>query len=132
MADQNHSLGAVELPSRGERIIRQKALLGTGYEGIRLPVVVLLDNIRSMYNVGAFFRAADGVALEKVCLGGITAHPPKSAITKTALGAEDVVAWEHDGDAVRMAERLRDRGFEIAAAKQTGNSGRHSNKSTEP
>jgi tRNA G18 (ribose-2'-O)-methylase SpoU len=65
-----------------------------GYEGLRLPAAVLLDNVRSMYNVGAFFRAADGVGLEKICLCGITAHPPKKAISKTALGAEEVVDWQ--------------------------------------
>ena len=86
-----------------------------GYEGLRLPAAVLLDNVRSMYNVGAFFRAADGVGLEKVCLCGITAHPPKKAISKTALGAEEVVAWEHDWDAIQMAESMRRRGFAIAA-----------------
>jgi 23S rRNA (guanosine2251-2'-O)-methyltransferase len=80
-----------------------------------IPAAVLLDNVRSMYNVGAFFRAADGVGLEKLCLCGITAHPPKKAISKTALGAEETVQWEHDWDAVRMAERMRSIGFEIAA-----------------
>jgi tRNA G18 (ribose-2'-O)-methylase SpoU len=85
------------------------------YEGVRLPVTVLLDDVRSMYNVGAFFRAADGVGLERLCLGGITAHPPKKAISKTALGAEETVAWEHDWDAVEMAKRLRQRGFALAA-----------------
>jgi len=82
---------------------------------LRLPVAVLLDNVRSMYNVGAFFRAADGVGLERLCLCGITAHPPKKAISKTALGAEETVRWEHDWDAVHMAESLRASGFEIAA-----------------
>ncbi len=81
----------------------------------RLPVAVLLDNVRSMYNVGAFFRAADGVHLEKLCLCGITAHPPKKAISKTALGAEETVPWEHDWDAVEMAQRLRSAGFSLAA-----------------
>jgi len=86
----------------------------------RIPVAVLLDNVRSMYNVGAFFRAADGVGLEKLCLCGITAHPglglrSKKAISKTALGAEDTVAWEHDWDAVHMAEGLRRSGFHLAA-----------------
>jgi len=86
----------------------------------RIPVAVLLDNVRSMYNVGAFFRAADGVGLEKLCLCGITAHPglglrSKKAISKTALGAEDAVAWEHDWDAVHMAEGLRRSGFQLAA-----------------
>ncbi len=87
----------------------------TDYEGLHLPAAVLLDNVRSMYNVGAFFRAADGVGLQKLCLCGITAHPPKKAISKTALGAEEVVAWEHDWDAVRMAEKMRSSGFELAA-----------------
>lgn len=92
-----------------------RALLAAGYEGIRLPTAVLLDNVRSMYNVGAFFRVADGVGLEKVCLCGITAHPPKKAITKTALGAEESVAWEHDWDAIQMAQGIRRSGYEIAA-----------------
>src|SRR5579884_1588596 len=81
----------------------------------KLPVAVLLDNVRSMYNVGAFFRAADGVNLEKLCLCGITAHPPKKAIAKTALGAEETVAWEHDWDVIGMAEKMRQGGFELAA-----------------
>ena len=85
--------------------------------GLHVPVVVLLDNVRSMYNVGAFFRAADGVGLEKVWLCGITAHPPKKGISKTALGAEETVAWEHDWDGVRVAEGLRRGGFEIAAVE---------------
>jgi 23S rRNA (guanosine2251-2'-O)-methyltransferase len=84
---------------------------------LRLPVTVLLDNVRSMYNVGAFFRAADGAGLEKLCLCGITAHPPKKAISKTALGAEETVAWEHDWDGVRVAEGLRGAGYQIAAVE---------------
>ena len=83
--------------------------------GLRLPAAVLLDNVRSMYNVGAFFRAGDGVGVEKLWLCGITAHPPKRAISKTALGAEESVAWEHDWDGVRVAAGLRGGGFEIAA-----------------
>jgi 23S rRNA (guanosine2251-2'-O)-methyltransferase len=91
--------------------------LAAGYEGLQLPAAVLLDNVRSMYNVGAVFRAADGVGLAKVCLCGITAHPPKKAMSKTALGAEEIVRWEHDWDAVRTAEGLRLKGFEIAATE---------------
>ena len=122
MSDQNLPLSAGEVPPNGERVIRQRVLLTAGYEGLRLPVTVLLDNVRSMYNVGALFRAADGVGLEKLCLAGITAHPPKSAITKTALGAENIVAWEHDWDAVRMTEGLRHRGYEIAAIETSSHS----------
>jgi 23S rRNA (guanosine2251-2'-O)-methyltransferase len=90
-------------------------MMSPGYDSLYLPAAVLLDNVRSMYNVGAFFRAADGVGLHKLCLCGITAHPPKKAISKTALGAEETVAWEHDWDAVHMAEKLRRDGFAIAA-----------------
>jgi tRNA G18 (ribose-2'-O)-methylase SpoU len=99
----------------GQRVVGPIDSLAEGYEGIRLPAAVLLDDVRSMYNVGAFFRAADGVCLEKVCLCGITAHPPKKAISKTALGAEEVVPWEHSWDAIKMAEGLRRGGFAIAA-----------------
>ena len=91
-------------------------------EGLRLPVAVLLDNVRSMYNVGAFFRVADGAGLEQLCLCGITACPPKKAISKTALGAEESVRWEHDWDAVKMADGLRRRGFEIAAIETSPHS----------
>jgi 23S rRNA (guanosine2251-2'-O)-methyltransferase len=84
---------------------------------MRLPAAVLLDNIRSMYNVGAFFRAADGVGLEKLWLCGITAFPPKNAITKTALGAEQTVVWEHDWDAVKVATELRRSGYSITAVE---------------
>jgi len=86
------------------------------YEGLRpLPVTVLLDNVRSMYNVGAFFRTADAAGLEKLLLCGITAYPPKHAITKTALGAEDRVPWEHSWDAAATVAGMRERGYEIAA-----------------
>jgi len=95
--------------------IGPKPCLGAGYEDVHLPAVALLDNIRSMYNVGAFFRAADGVGLAKLCLGGITAHPPKNAIKKTALGSEETVPWEHNWDVVEMAERLRAKGYQLAA-----------------
>ena len=81
----------------------------------RLPAAILLDNIRSMYNVGAFFRTADAVGIGMLCLCGITAHPPKRAITKTALGAEETILWEHDADTLRMARAMRNKGFRLAA-----------------
>ena len=68
-----------------------------------------------MYNVGAFFRVADGVGLEKLYLAGITAHPPKNAITKTALGAEGSVSWEHHMDPVALVEKARTAGQQIVA-----------------
>ena len=79
-----------------DRVPFQATTAGALYEGIRtLPAAVLLDNVRSMYNVGAFFRTADAASMEKLYLCGITARPPKKAIAKTALGAEDTVPWEH-------------------------------------
>ena len=85
----------------------------------KLPVSVLLDNIRSAYNVGAFFRTADGAAIEKLHLCGITGAPPSNAITKTALGSEETVAWDHTMDPVALVEKLRAEGREIAAIETT-------------
>ncbi len=91
---------------------------GSTYEKIRpLPVTVLLDNVRSMYNVGAFFRTADAAGVERLYLCGITACPPKRAISKTALGAEETVAWEHCWDPLEVLARLRSAGYQIAAAE---------------
>lgn len=88
----------------------------SAYAGIApLPVVAMLDNVRSLYNVGTFFRTADAVGLEKLLLGGITGFPPKTEISKTALGADETVPWEHDWDPEPWARDLRRRGFEIAA-----------------
>jgi 23S rRNA (guanosine2251-2'-O)-methyltransferase len=115
MTHQKFPFGAAQVPLYGERVVAPVDSPAAGHDGPRLPAAVLLDNVRSMYNVGAFFRVADGVCLEKVCLCGITAHPPKKAISKTALGAEEVVPWEHSWDAVKTAEGLRCSGFRIAA-----------------
>ena len=86
------------------------------YEPLKpLPVAVVLDNVRSLYNVGAFFRTADGCAAERVYLTGITGRPPAAGIAKTALGAEDRVVWEHHADPLPLVTGLRERGYEIAA-----------------
>src|SRR5579863_198077 len=85
------------------------------YEGLeQIPVAILLDNVRSMYNVGAFFRTADGAGIERLLLSGITARPPKSAVTKTALGAETRVPWESVEDPSARIRDLRSNGYEIA------------------
>jgi 23S rRNA (guanosine2251-2'-O)-methyltransferase len=115
MSNQESPISAVQVARPEKPLVSPRAISCPGYEGVRLPAAVLLDNVRSMYNVGAFFRAADGVGLQKLCLCGITAHPPKKAISKTALGAEMTVAGEHDWDALHMAERLLRSGCEFAA-----------------
>jgi 23S rRNA (guanosine2251-2'-O)-methyltransferase len=102
--------------SNEERLPWQVTQSAASYDAIaELPVSIVLENVRSMYNVGAFFRTADGVGASKLYLCGITASPPKRAITKTALGAEETVKWEHTWDAISLVRQLRDEGREIAA-----------------
>ncbi|MEL6606845.1 MAG: RNA methyltransferase [Bacteroidota bacterium] len=83
------------------------------------PLVLVLDNIRSMHNVGAAFRISDAFLVEKVYLCGITGTPPHREIHKTALGAEAHVAWEHAEDTLVLIERLKKAGYKIIAAEQT-------------
>ena len=99
-----------------ERLPYRATRTSSAYQEIgRLPLTVLLDNVRSLYNVGAFFRAADGAAVEKLLLCGITGRPPKHGIRKTALGAEETVAWDHAWDARPVVEEMRRNRYEIAA-----------------
>jgi len=88
----------------------------------KLPVAVVLDNVRSMHNVGSVFRTADGFALEKVILCGITAQPPHREIEKTALGATQSVEWVHYADTITAIDELRALGYEIVAIEQAENS----------
>jgi tRNA G18 (ribose-2'-O)-methylase SpoU len=91
---------------------------GAAYDAIReLPVTVLLDDIRSLYNVGSFFRTADAARVQKLLLCGITGRPPQKGISKTALGAESTVEWEYSPDAAGSLRELRERGYEIAVVE---------------
>ena len=99
-----------------ERVPWQATWSSAAYDVIdRLPVAIVLENVRSMYNVGAFFRTADAAGAARLHLCGITASPPKSAISKTALGSDAVVPWEYTSDASKLVSRLRSEGCEIAA-----------------
>ena len=101
-----------------ERVPFQITTGAAAYEGIRqLPVSVLLENLRSAFNVGSFIRTADAVRLEHLILCGITSTPPHSGILKTALGAEDTVRWTHHEDAVQAATQERARGAELAVVE---------------
>src|ERR1700683_5515597 len=83
------------------------------YEGMRpVPVSILLHDVRTLYNVGAFFRSADAAGCDKLYLTGITGRPPHAGIAKTALGAEDTVPWEHPADPAALIARLRPQGHE--------------------
>ena len=79
----------------------------------KLPLVVVLDNVRSLHNVGSVFRTSDAFRVESVILCGITATPPQPEIHKTALGAEDVVEWKHYVSTVDAVEELRSAGYSI-------------------
>jgi tRNA G18 (ribose-2'-O)-methylase SpoU len=85
----------------------------------RLPVYVLLDNIRSLYNVGSIFRTADAARVEKIILTGITGKPPRKEIDKTALGASETVPWEYDRSAVSALRRMKKQGIPIIIVEHT-------------
>ena len=84
----------------------------------KMAVAVVLDNVRSAQNVGAFFRTGDAFAVEKVVLCGITATPPSREIHKSSLGAEFTVAWEHNPSTVDAVLQLKAEGYTILAIEQ--------------
>ena len=88
----------------------------------RFPFCAVLNNIRSLYNVGALFRTADGAGLEKLWLCGITGIPPSNQISKTALGAEKSIPWEYQSSAKKCIERLKAEGWQIVLLEQTSQS----------
>ncbi len=85
----------------------------------KLPVVILLDNVRSLHNVGSAFRTADAFSLEKILLTGITGTPPHREIHKTALGATESVWWEYVESPALAVQQLKDNGYQIWAVEQT-------------
>jgi len=95
--------------------VRQKA----ADKDSRLPFCLVANNVRSLYNVGALFRTADGAGLEKIWLCGITGIPPAGMISKTALGAENRVPWEYRRHARDLLEELRGRGYTVVHLEQT-------------
>ncbi|MEC3879054.1 RNA methyltransferase [Parapedobacter sp. 10938] len=88
----------------------------------KLPVTLVLDNVRSMHNVGSAFRTADAFALEEMILCGITGTPPHREIEKTALGATQSVAWQHIADTAQAIQQLRDKGYRVMAVEQAAGS----------
>lgn len=84
----------------------------------KLPIVVVLDNVRSAQNVGSFFRTADAFGIEQIALAGITSTPPNREIHKTALGAELSVAWSYYPTTLECVQRLREEGYKIIAIEQ--------------
>ncbi|HQW84045.1 MAG TPA: RNA methyltransferase [Ferruginibacter sp.] len=88
----------------------------------KTPVIAVLENIRSAYNVGSVFRTADAFLLEAVYITGYTCVPPHKEIKKTALGAEESVNWKHFNNATEAIKTLKENGFTVYAVEQTLNS----------
>lgn len=88
----------------------------------KLQVTVVLDNVRSEMNVGSVFRTADAFLIERVFLCGITPQPPKAEIHKTALGAEDSVAWQYYPTTLAAVDQLKNEGYTICSIEQVHDS----------
>ena len=88
----------------------------------KLPVTLVLDNVRSEMNVGSVFRTADAFLIERICLCGITPQPPKAEIHKTALGAEESVSWQYFPTTLEAISQLKDEGYLICSIEQVHDS----------
>ena len=116
----------VDCPACGHRITAVPAVPDDGPPQRRarprlppLPLEALLDDVRSLWNVGSMFRTADGAGMRHLYLTGITGYPPRKEISKTALGADEHVAWSHHRDPVACAVRLRDQRRLLLALETT-------------
>ena len=88
----------------------------------KIPLIVILDNIRSLNNIGSVFRTSDAFLVEKIFLCGITAKPPHKEIHKTALGATESVDWEYVEDTLKLIKKLKDLNIKITSIEQVENS----------
>ena len=85
----------------------------------KLPISILVENVRSVHNVGSIFRSADGFGAEKIFLSGYTATPPRKDLSKTALGSEEAVPWEHFNDPIEAAKHIQSLGIKLILLEQT-------------
>ncbi len=119
---QAEFLDAVPSKSRSMRKLNNEELPRLSIDEFKvagkIPVVVVLDHVRSCNNVGSIFRTSDALLIEKICLCGITATPPDKEIHKTALGAENTVDWEYFKTTEEIVEILRNKGYTIIAIEQ--------------
>lgn len=105
-----------------EEITSQRLSLEKIKEIERFPIYALLDNVRSLYNIGSMFRTADAVRLLKLYLTGISGYPPRREIDKTALGAVESVPWEYQDNPISVIESLKSQGVQIIVLEHTDNS----------
>lgn len=87
-------------------------------EARKTPIIVILDNVRSLNNIGSVFRTADAFLIEKIYLCGITAQPPHKDIQKTALGATETVTWEYAEDSLDLVQKLQQEGIKVFSVEQ--------------
>ena len=97
---------------RSGRLRASEAGAASGGGAERFPLAAILDDIRSLWNVGSIFRSADGCGVAKLWLAGITGTPPRAEITRTALGADEQVAWEYCAEVIEALEEARSEGYE--------------------
>ncbi len=88
----------------------------------KTPIIIILDDIRSLHNIGSVFRTSDAFLVEKIYLCGITATPPNKEIHKTALGATDTIEWEYQENVLTVIDRLKSENVQIFAIEQVENS----------
>ena len=88
----------------------------------KTPIIIVLDDIRSLHNIGAVFRTSDAFLIEKIYLCGITATPPNKEIHKTALGATETVEWEYAKNVVEVVEKLQTENIQVYSVEQVENS----------
>ena len=105
-----------------DEIAQNRSTIETLHKVKKLPVHVLLNSIRSNYNVGSIFRTSDGAMIEKLYLCGYTPCPPKKEVLKTALGSTESVKWEYIKDALDVIKGLKKKGIRIVALELTDNS----------
>ena len=105
-----------------DEISRNRSTIENLHKVKKLPVYVILNSIRSNYNVGSIFRTSDGAMIEKLYLCGYTPHPPKKEILKTALGSTESVAWEYFRDPIEILQKLKSQGIKICALELTDTS----------
>ncbi|WP_395062898.1 RNA methyltransferase, partial [Flavobacterium sp.] len=90
-------------------------------QAVKTPIIIILDDIRSLHNIGSVFRTSDAFLIEKIYLCGITATPPNKEIHKTALGATETVTWEHNKNVLEVIEHLKKEQVVVYAVEQVEN-----------
>ena len=105
-----------------DEIAQKRLTLENISDDARIPVTVLVDNVRSLYNVGSIFRTSDGAMIQKLILTGYTPYPPRKEIEKTALGSTESVKWEYMKDPVEAIQKLKQQKIKICCLELTDQS----------